>query len=101
MSKDVLNELYELIESRRAISPEKSYVAKMFSKGRGKICQKVGEEATEVVIASKNDDREKFLGEAADLIFHLGVLLENKGVGFSDVVEVLRKRHGTKKGAAV
>ena len=65
----------------------------MFKKGRNKIAQKVGEEAVELVIEAKDDDKELFMGEAADLMFHFLVLLEDKGYELDEVIEVLEKRH--------
>ncbi len=70
-----------------------SYVASLFQAGINKIAQKVGEEAVETVIEAKDDDRELFLNESADLIFHLMVLLRAKGYGLGEVVSVLEGRH--------
>ncbi|RYY53564.1 MAG: bifunctional phosphoribosyl-AMP cyclohydrolase/phosphoribosyl-ATP diphosphatase HisIE [Chitinophagaceae bacterium] len=72
---------------------DNSYTASLFNKGINAIAQKVGEEAVELVIEAKDNNREKFLGEAADLMFHYLVLLKQKGFGMSDVVEVLTSRH--------
>ncbi|MFM9709560.1 phosphoribosyl-ATP diphosphatase, partial [Streptomyces galilaeus] len=74
-------------------SPSESYVASMFAKGINKIAQKVGEEAVELVIEAKDDNKELFLGEAADLLFHYLLLLNAKGYTLADVLAVLRKRH--------
>lgn len=80
------------IASRRDASPETSYTAKLLGQGVDRIAKKVGEEATEVVIASKNDDRPAFVGEVADLVYHTLVLLEARGVSLDDVgVELLRR----------
>lgn len=65
----------------------------MFKKGINKIAQKVGEEAVEIVIEAKDDNKELFLGEAADLLFHFMVLLEAKNVSLHDVISELKKRH--------
>jgi phosphoribosyl-AMP cyclohydrolase / phosphoribosyl-ATP pyrophosphohydrolase len=88
-----LSELESIIAARRIEQPYGSYVAKLFGKGLNKIAQKVGEEAVETVIASKDDDSEAFRNEAADLLFHLLVLLGAKETSLNDVVEVLRSRH--------
>ncbi|WP_371357763.1 phosphoribosyl-ATP diphosphatase, partial [Salmonella sp. M113] len=68
-------------------------MASMFAKGINKIAQKVGEEAVELVIEAKDDNKELFLGEAADLLFHYLLLLNAKGHTLADVLAVLRKRH--------
>lgn len=88
-----LAELEQIIESRKTASPESSYVAKMYAKGLNKIAQKVGEEAVELVIESKDDNQELFLNEAADLLFHYLLLLNAKGVNLQNVTEILQKRH--------
>lgn len=88
-----LNQLEQVIQERKSNSSEKSYTASLFKKGINKIAQKVGEEAVELVIESKDDNRDLFLGEAADLLFHYQVLLAAKGFQLSDVIEVLKKRH--------
>lgn len=85
--------LEETIASRRRVAPEGSYVASLFAKGINKIAQKVGEEAVEVVIESKDDNETLFLNEAADLLFHYLILLQAKGYQLKDVTEVLQKRH--------
>jgi len=82
-----------VIESRKAGSEENSYVKKMFSKGLNKIAQKVGEEAVELVIEAKDDNKELFLGEASDLLFHYLLLLNAKGYTLQDVINVLQQRH--------
>ena len=88
-----LHYLESIIESRKAGSDENSYVKKMFSKGLNKIAQKVGEEAVELVIESKDDNKELFLGEASDLLFHYLLLLNAKGYTLQDVINVLQQRH--------
>ncbi len=89
-----LDALAEIIESRKAGDPDKSYVARLFSRGREKIAEKIGEEATEVVIAAVLDERKEIIAESADLLFHLMVLWSDAGIRFSDVEEVLRERKG-------
>ena len=85
--------LQKLIAGRKEADPESSYTAQLFAKGTDKVAQKVGEEAVELVIEAKNDDPEKFLGEAADLFYHYLVLLAHKGHDINDVIELLRERH--------
>jgi len=89
---DFLKQLESVIHQRRSQSPETSYVARLFSKGINKIAQKVGEEAVEVVIESKDNNDDLFLNEAADLVFHLMILLEAKDKGLEDVVTILKGR---------
>ena len=86
-------ELEQIIQSRKNADPESSYTAKLFSQGINKVAQKVGEEAVEVVIEAKDNNRELFLNESADLLFHYMVLLTAKGFELKDVVEILEKRH--------
>jgi len=90
---DFLLYLENLINDRKANPVENSYTNKLFNQGINKIAQKVGEEAVELVIEAKDDNKDLFLGEAADLLFHTLVLLAAKGVGLDEVVEVLRGRH--------
>jgi len=92
-SEDFLFYLEEIINLRRNVSPEVSYVAKLFSKGVNKIAQKVGEEAVELVIEAKDDNKELFLNEAADLLFHFLILLNAKGHNLQAVINVLQRRH--------
>ena len=89
-----LGDLEDLLRSRQATaSLDGSYSEQLFAKGVDRIAKKVVEEAGEVVIAAKNEDRDEFLGEAADLLFHLELLLVAKGASLVEVVEVLRARH--------
>jgi len=92
---DILTRLEATIAQRLTASPETSYVAKLHSKGLAKIAQKVGEEATETVIAALAGDAAELVGEAADLMFHLMVLLAEKGVPFEAVLAELDRREGT------
>ena len=86
--------LQDLIESRRTEMPEGSYTSKLFRKGTDFIAKKVGEEATELVIeACKKDNNDAFLNEAADLLYHMLVLLAAREMRIEDVVEVLEQRH--------
>jgi phosphoribosyl-AMP cyclohydrolase / phosphoribosyl-ATP pyrophosphohydrolase len=92
---DFLLYLEKTIQQRKAEDPSvsKSYTNSLFQKGINKIAQKVGEEAVELVIEAKDNDRDLFLGEAADLMFHYLVLLAAKDFELEDVLDVLRKRH--------
>jgi phosphoribosyl-ATP pyrophosphohydrolase len=92
---DTLTRLEATIAQRLTASPEASYVAKLHAKGLAKIAQKLGEEATEAVIAALAGDRAELVGEAADVIFHLMVLLAEKGVPLADVLAELDRREGT------
>lgn len=91
---DMLDRLEQVIRDRRQGDPATSYVAKLTARGRAKIAQKVGEEATETVIAAIRDDRAELTGEAADLIFHLLVLLADAGVTLDEVRAELARREG-------
>lgn len=88
-----LDHLERTIQQRRDNPSEKSYTSQLLARGINKVAQKVGEEAVELVIEAKDDDRDLFLGEAADLMYHYIVLLAAKGYSLEDVREVLRKRH--------
>ena len=88
-----LDELSALIETRHRIMPENSYTASLFSGGTARIAQKVGEEAIELALARMKNDPKETKNEAADLLFHLMVLLEDAELAFRDVVAVLKERH--------
>lgn len=88
-----IDQLREIIKDRKNNPSEKSYTASLFAKGINKIAQKVGEEAVEIVIEAKDDNKELFLGEAADLLFHYLILIEAKGYELDEVMEVLIERH--------
>ena len=90
---DFLSYLEGIIASRKNAAPETSYTAKLLSRGINKVAQKVGEEAVELVIEAKDDDKTLFMGEAADLLFHYLVLLQAKGYTLAEVIEVLKERH--------
>jgi phosphoribosyl-ATP pyrophosphohydrolase/phosphoribosyl-AMP cyclohydrolase len=87
-----LTELQDLLETRKKDRPEGSYTTRLFDKGTDKIAQKVGEEAVETVIAAKNNN-EELRYEASDLLFHLMVLLTDRGMRIEDLVEELESRH--------
>jgi phosphoribosyl-AMP cyclohydrolase / phosphoribosyl-ATP pyrophosphohydrolase len=93
-SLTLLVELERIIAERQTSPSDDSYTSKLFARGINKIAQKVGEEAVELVIEAKDDDVDKFRGEAADLLFHFLVLLRAKGVYLSEVIDVLQKRQG-------
>ena len=94
MSQDILQRLTETLQARKQASPETSYVAKLFSKGQDSILKKVGEEATEVILASKQGDKEHLVYEVADLWFHCMVLLAQQGLSADDVLNELARREG-------
>ena len=94
MDNDILKRLTETIASRQIAAAESSYVAKLFSKGEDAILKKVGEEATEVVLAAKNGDKANLVYETADLLFHCMVLLQQHGLTMEDVLNELARREG-------
>ncbi|MEP6594502.1 MAG: bifunctional phosphoribosyl-AMP cyclohydrolase/phosphoribosyl-ATP diphosphatase HisIE [Ginsengibacter sp.] len=93
IDKDFLSYLEKIIQSRKEAGSENSYVNSLFKKGINKIAQKVGEEAIELVIEAKDDDKNKFKNEAADLLFHYLVLLNVKGNNLENIIQVLKERH--------
>jgi len=92
---DTLSRLEATIKQRLAASPDASYVAKLHSRGLPVIARKLGEEAVETIIAALSGTREELTGEAADVLFHLLVLLAEKGIPFADVLAELERREGT------
>ncbi|MBI4475346.1 MAG: bifunctional phosphoribosyl-AMP cyclohydrolase/phosphoribosyl-ATP diphosphatase HisIE [Acidobacteria bacterium] len=94
----LMDDLYHLIERRKEERPEGSYTTYLFNSGLDKILKKVGEEATETVVAAKNADTGPLAGEVADLIYHLLVLLVERGVSLEDMVRELKKRKTKTKG---
>ena len=91
-----LNHLKAVIRDRKNNPSEKSYTASLFEKGTNKIAQKVGEEAVELVIEAMDNNDDLFKDEAADLLFHYLVLLEQRGIDFDEIIDVLRERHTSK-----
>jgi phosphoribosyl-ATP pyrophosphohydrolase len=91
---EIIEELFAVIESRKGADPQSSYTAKLFARGKGKIAQKTGEEAVELVIASLSEGRDAVIGESADLLYHLMVLWAEAGVAPADVFAELRRREG-------
>ena len=94
MSDDTLKRLAEVLEQRKAADPANSYVAKLYAKGLDAILKKIGEEATETVMAAKDGDRDKIVYEVADLWFHSLVLLAQQGLQPDDVLSELDRRFG-------
>ena len=91
---DTLARLAAVIAERRAGDPEKSYVARLFAKGGDAVLKKIGEEATEVVMACKDGDPKKVVAEVADLWFHTLIALAQHGLAPADVLAELRRREG-------
>ena len=91
---DVLQRLAAVLEARKASDPDSSYVARLYDKGLDAILKKIGEEATETVIAAKDGDSQKIVCETADLWFHSMVLLAQQGLGPEDVLNELDRRFG-------
>lgn len=89
----MLNELFEIIEDRKENPTKESYTASLFAEGEDRILQKIGEEATEVIIAAKGQGDQRVIEEVSDLFYHTLVLLSAKGLSLNDVEEELRKRH--------
>jgi len=90
-----LDRLWQVILSRRGADPQTSYTARLFTRGRAKIAQKLGEEAVEAVIEGVTDNRSALVGESADLIYHLFVLWAAAGISPADVAAELIRREGT------
>ena len=94
MSDDVLAELAKVLEQRKNAEPGSSYVASLYDKGLDAILKKIGEEATETVMAAKDGSADKIIYEMADLWFHSMVLLAHQGLKPDDVLEELARRFG-------
>jgi len=92
---DVLNKLAAVLEARKNAAPDTSYVAGLYAKGLDAILKKIGEEATETVLAAKTGDRAKIVHETADLWFHTLVLLAQQGLKPEDILSELERRFGT------
>lgn len=92
-----LAHLMATLRDRNATRPEGSYSAKLFDRGRAKILKKVGEEASEVIIAAASEGRERVVSEVADLLFHLSVLLVSENLDWSDVFAALEAREGVRE----
>jgi phosphoribosyl-ATP pyrophosphohydrolase len=94
MKQDILQRLAETLKARKLATPESSYVARLFSQGEDAILKKIGEEATEVILASKSGDNAQLVYETADLWFHCMVLLAQHGLSPDDVLKELARREG-------
>ncbi|MDP1594900.1 MAG: phosphoribosyl-ATP diphosphatase [Gallionella sp.] len=94
MSMTILQTLTQTIEARKLASPDSSYVAKLFSKGEDAILKKLGEEAVETILASKEGDKAHIVYETADLWFHSMVMLAHHGLSADDVLNELARREG-------
>jgi len=91
---DILQELAAVLEARKGADPDSSYVAKLYSKGLDAILKKIGEEATETILAAKDGDKEHLVYETADLWFHTLVMLAQQGLGPELVLQELARRFG-------
>ena len=91
---EVLQQLAQILEQRKLESADKSYVASLYGKGLDAILKKIGEEATETVIAAKDGNKKQIIHETADLWFHCMVLLADQGLGPDDVLQELQRRFG-------
>ena len=89
----MLNELFEIIEDRKANPTKASYTAKLLSEGQDRILQKVGEETIEVILAAKGQGNQRLIEETADLFYHILVLLAANDLALSDVEAEMRRRH--------
>ena len=92
---DILNKLAEILEARKSADPQSSYVAGLYAKGLDAILKKIGEEATETVLAAKTGERDKIVHETADLWFHTLIMLAQTGVKPDDILAELERRFGT------
>jgi phosphoribosyl-ATP pyrophosphohydrolase len=92
---DILKKLAEILESRKGADPQSSYVAGLYAKGLDAILKKIGEEATETVLAAKTGERDKIIHETADLWFHTLIMLAQTGVKPDDILAELERRFGT------
>ncbi len=93
-NNEILAQLTEILEQRKGAAPDSSYVASLYNKGLDAILKKVGEEATETVMAAKDGDAEKLVYEVADLWFHTLILLADQNLSADDVLEELARRFG-------
>lgn len=94
MNDAILSQLAQVLEARKQAEPDSSYVAKLYGKGLDAILKKIGEEATETVMAAKDGDKEKIVYEVADLWFHSLVLLAQQNLHPQDVLKELERRFG-------
>lgn len=87
-----LEKLYQIIQARKKNMPEDSYVASLFRDGNDRIIQKIGEEATEVIIAAKNESNKRLISEIADMFFHTLILLSAKKISIKEVLDEMEQR---------
>ncbi|HUQ85488.1 MAG TPA: phosphoribosyl-ATP diphosphatase [Candidatus Limnocylindrales bacterium] len=92
-----LDQLYKIIKDRKENMPKNSYVTSLLLQGEDRVIQKIGEEATEVIIAAKNTNKEKFTSETSDLLFHIIILLNLKNVTLDDIFLELENRKSKQK----
>lgn len=91
---DVLEKLAAVLESRKGADPQSSYVAGLYAKGLDAVLKKIGEEATETVLAAKTGERDKIIHETADLLFHMLIMLAQTGLKPDDILAELERRFG-------
>ena len=91
---EVIHRIQETLEARKNAAPDSSYVSSLYAKGTDAICKKVAEEAAEVIMAAKDDDRLHLVRETCDLWFHSMVLLAHMGIGVDDIMVEFRRREG-------
>lgn len=99
-SSTIFQSVYDLIKDRQVNPIENSYTNYLFDQGTDKICKKIGEEASETIIAAKNEDRDELIGEIDDLLYHIFVLMAKKNISLQDIQSKLKERHqitGNKK----
>lgn len=92
--QDILLELQQVLEQRKGADASESYVASLYAEGLNKILEKVGEEATETILAAKDKDKQALIGETADLWFHTMVMLADQGLSVADIIDELASRFG-------
>ncbi len=92
--ENILKRLADTFESRKSADPESSYVASLMAKGDDAILKKVGEESTEFLLAAKGSDKQHLIAEAADVWFHMLVMMSHKGLGPDDILNELTRREG-------
>ncbi len=94
MAEDTLKQLFEILEARKNADPDTSYVASLYIQGLDAILKKIGEEATEVIIAANTQQKDAIIHETADLWFHTLVMLAQQGLSFTDILFELESRFG-------
>ncbi len=95
MKAEILSEVYQILKKRKKEMSNKSYTSSLFKKGDNHILKKIGEESTELVMASVKNEKSEIIYEAADLFFHIMVLLAQKNIELDDIFEELKRRQGT------